>query len=160
MLYLDKFNRFMCQQLQDADFLLCAYRGGRRRVLLTASERLVSRVVVLGWVNICLPLESERLASVWTTKKWGRSPGWNLLRISSMMSLMCLLPTATRILLAACCQSGITSWVGRKHVESKMWEDILFIIRHHKKRIITVWNFTFERVISSEAKEMTLFILG
>ena len=60
------------------------------------------------------PLESERFASVWTTKKCGKIPGWNLVRISSMMSLMYLLPTATRMLLAACCQSGITSWVNRE----------------------------------------------
>lgn len=76
------------------------------------------------FVNIFLPLESERLASVWTTKKCGRSPGWNLLSISSMMSLMCLLPTATKILLAACCQSGMTSWVnqeGRKKTERNIF---------------------------------------
>lgn len=55
------------------------------------------------------PFESDRLASVWTTKKCGKTPGWNLLRISSIMSLIYLLPTATKILLAACCHSATTS---------------------------------------------------
>lgn len=104
------------------------------------------------------PLESERLASVCTTKKWGMSPGWNLLSISSMISLMCLLPTATKMLLAACCQSGMTSWgTGREKKLRKVIPDLPSV---RKGRLIDLSYCTFDRVISSEAKEIILFILG
>lgn len=115
MPFLDRFNRFthftttwilnMSFVNKCSDFLVCC-----------CVWPMCGSIVPVP-VNIVLPLESERLARVWTTKKWGRSPGWNLLSISSMMSLMCLLPTATNILLAACCQSGMTSWLNHKDGE-------------------------------------------
>lgn len=58
-----------------------------------------------------LPLDTERLASVCNTEECGRMPGWNLLSTSSITWLMNRFPTATRTLLAACCQSQSSSYI-------------------------------------------------
>lgn len=60
-----------------------------------------------------LPLDTERLASVCKTEECGRTPGWNLLSTSSITWLMNCFPTATRTLLAACCQSQSSSCTQR-----------------------------------------------
>ena len=63
-----------------------------------------------------LPLAVARFARVWTTKKWGRTPGWNLSSSSDMTSLQCLIPIATRSSLAAVCHSGIISCTCHRQV--------------------------------------------
>lgn len=59
------------------------------------------------------PLDTERLASVCSTEEWGSVPGWNLLSTSSITWLVNRFPTATRMLLAACCQSQSSSCTQR-----------------------------------------------
>lgn len=59
------------------------------------------------------PLDTERLASVCSTEEWGSIPGWNLLSTSSITWLVNRFPTATRTLLAACCQSQSSSCTQR-----------------------------------------------
>lgn len=109
VLLLDRFNRFSFSQQPLNSFLLS--QNPNLACMWASLKTDCTFFLSCTPVKMSLPFESERLASVWTTKKWGRTPGWNLLSISSMMSLMCLLPTATKILLAACCQSGMTSWI-------------------------------------------------
>lgn len=134
-----------CFVKKSSDFLACMF---------------VQREGAFANVFVFSPFESERLASVWTTKKWGMSPGWNLLSISSMISLMCLLPTATKMLLAACCQSGMTSCGTQEGREKRLRKVIPDLASARKGCQLNLSYCTFDRVISSEAKEMILFILG
>jgi len=69
-----------------------------------------SQQTPLSCHRVYLPLAVARWASVWTTKKCGRTPGWNFSSSSIMTSLQCLLPRATSRALAADCQSGTISY--------------------------------------------------
>lgn len=60
-----------------------------------------------------LPLDIERLARVCSTEECGSIPGWNLFSTSSITWLVNRFPTATRTLLAACCQSQSSSCTQR-----------------------------------------------
>ena len=59
--------------------------------------------------NDNLPFATARFASVCTTMKCGKTPGWNLWSSSAITSWQWRPPIATRRPLAADCQTGITS---------------------------------------------------
>ena len=57
-----------------------------------------------------LPLELESCPRVCTTKKWGVTPGLNLVNNSCRTSWACLIPNVLSSEEAAVCHSGTTSW--------------------------------------------------